>query len=94
MTEHVKIRSDGQAVIPKEICERLEWAPGTEIEIDASGDAVVLRPKRPARRRMTIEEFLRRRPAYAGPVLSIEQMNRGIEEGRRQRWTEKERRSR
>lgn len=96
MTEHTRISADGEAIIPKALCERLNWPPGTEIEIDEARESVLLRRKvpEPSREKITIEEFMRRVPAYEGPPVTLEQMNEGIEQARAERWAAKEARSR
>lgn len=94
MTEHTKISSEGEAIIPKEVCERLNWRPGMEIEMAASGSGLLVRPKAEPRERISIEEFRRRMPKHEGPPASLEDMEQAIEAERRERWLRKERDSR
>ena len=94
MTEHTKIGADGQAIIPKELCEQLNWRPGMEIEIDASGDKLIIRTKPEPPEQLSLEEFRRRMPKYEGPPASLEDMELAIQQERAARWVRKERNSR
>ena len=94
MTEHSKIGPGGEAVIPKELCERLNLRPGMEFEMNLGAGQLIVRPKPEPRERISWEEFRRRMPKYDGPIISVEQMNEAIEIERARRWTRKERDSR
>ena len=94
MNTETKMSTKGQVVIPKHLRDQLDWVAGTKLEIEESADGVLLRTKRDPRRRITLEEFERRRPKYDGPVVSIEEMNQAILDEAARRWREKERRSR
>ncbi len=94
MTDQMKINAEGEAVIPRELCERLNWRPGMELEIDDGGDRIVVRQKDSRRQPIDWEEFRRRMPTYDGPVISTEEMKQAIEAERAARWERKERRSR
>jgi AbrB family looped-hinge helix DNA binding protein len=94
MTKQTKVSAARQVLIPKEICEQLDWRPGAEIEIEESADGLFLRAKRPRREPMSWEEFRQRMPRYDGPPVSIEEMDEAIERERVRRWAEKERNSR
>jgi AbrB family looped-hinge helix DNA binding protein len=94
MAEHTRISSDGEAIIPKEVCERLNWRPGMEIEIDAGGEGLIVRPARRARKKISWEEFRSRMPKHVGPPASLEQMEQAIERERMERWIRKEHSSR
>lgn len=48
----VSIDRAGRIVIPKEVRDRLDLGPDVAIELTVNGDAVVLRPVRPAGRRV------------------------------------------
>jgi AbrB family looped-hinge helix DNA binding protein len=91
MTAQTKMSGKGQVVIPKDLRDRLNWAPGTEIEIEESLDGVILRPKRSRRKRLTMEEFVARRPKYEGPPISIEEMDAALLRGVRDQWEREER---
>lgn len=94
MTQHAKIGPEGEAVIPRELCEKLDLRPGMDFEIDLVGGQLVVRPPAKPRERISWEEFRRRMPKYEGSVISIEEMNQAIEEERAKRWARKERSSR
>jgi hypothetical protein len=42
------------------------------------GGAVTLRPVPKERRRLTMEEFIARRPVYEGPAKSLEEMDEAV----------------
>jgi AbrB family looped-hinge helix DNA binding protein len=94
MTEHSRIGPNGEVIIPSELRERLNWTPGMEIEFGASSGGVVVRPKAKPREGISVEEFVSRRPKYEGPILTLEEMERGIGPGRAERRVRKERNSR
>lgn len=48
----VTIDRAGRVVIPKDVRARLDLGPGTSIELIVQGDALVLRPVRPAGRKV------------------------------------------
>lgn len=91
VTAQTRMSAKGQVVIPKELRDRLHWLPGTEIEIEEGLDGVILRPKRPARKRLTLEEFVARRPKHVGPPVSIEEMDAAVLRGVREQWEREER---
>ena len=84
----------GQVVIPKAVRERLRWDHGADLEIVETGNGVLLRPRLPDRKQISIEEFRSRMPKYSGPPATLEDMERAIEAGRAARWARKERDSR
>ena len=94
MNAETKMSAKGQVVIPKQLRDQLDWVTGTELEIEESADGVLLRAKRDPRRRISLEEFEKRRPKYDGPVVSVEEMNQAVLEEAARRWREKERRLR
>jgi AbrB family looped-hinge helix DNA binding protein len=91
MTAQTKVSAKGQIVIPKDLRDRLDWAPGTELEIEESLDGLILRPKRPVRKRLSMEEFAARRPKHSGPPASIEDMDAAVLRGAREHWEREER---
>jgi AbrB family looped-hinge helix DNA binding protein len=91
MTAQTKMSAKGQIVIPKELRNRLAWRPGTEIEIEESVDGLILRPKRPARKRLSLEEFAARRPKHSGPPASLDDMDAAVLRGAREFWEREER---
>lgn len=94
MTEHIKIMPTGEAIIPKDVCEKLDWHPGTEVELDSDAGRVVLRSKQKPRPKITIQQFMAERPSFVGQPATLEEMNEAIERGRAERWAAKEARSR
>jgi AbrB family looped-hinge helix DNA binding protein len=94
VTEHIRITAEGEAIVPKDVCEKLNWKPGTEVEIESAGDRAVLRPKTAPRERISYEEFRRRVPKHEGPPATLEDMRKAIDTALAERWARKERNSR
>jgi len=78
--ETTRISTKGQVVLPKGLRESLAWTPGTELTVERTKDALILRP---ARRfpRTSLDEVvgclapkLKRR----GKAKTIAQMNEAI----------------
>lgn len=92
MNAQTKMSAKGQIVIPKELRDRLDWATGTELEIEESADGLLLRPRRDASQRISYAEFRRRVPKYEGPTVTIEQMNEALLKEAARRWRMKQRR--
>lgn len=84
-----RVSTKGQVVLPKEVRDRQGWAAGTELEVEACGDLVVLRPVR-AVPRTTLEEVVGCIP-YDGPPVSIEEMDAAVEQAARATWEDFER---
>ncbi len=86
MNARVKISSKGQLVLPKAVRDAHGLVPGSVVEVESVGDTIVLKPRtRVARKKYTLDEvagFLK----YDGPPVTIEDMNRGIEEEARRMW--------
>ena len=87
-----RISSKGQVVLPKEVRDRQGWSAGTELEVEAQGNIVVLRPLRPIPR-TTLAEIVGCIP-YDGPSVSVEQMDAAVEEAAREMWEDFERQRR
>jgi AbrB family looped-hinge helix DNA binding protein len=71
------LSSKGQVIIPKTLREARRWGPGTQLEVHDTPDGVLLRPAGP-RQKVALPGGLaaiRRRVAYAGPVLSLAEMD-------------------
>lgn len=94
MSEHIKITPGGEAVIPRDVCERLDWRPGKELVLDAGRGQIMVRAKDSSRERIDYQEFRRRVPKFEGPPKSLEDMQRGIDEAMAERWARKEANSR
>jgi len=71
-----RLSSKGQIVIPKAVRDRHGWREGTEFTVEATRDAIVLRPKRrfPATTLDEVAGCLK----YDGPPVSLEEMDEGI----------------
>jgi len=88
MNVRARISSKGQLVLPKAVRDAYGLTAGSEIDIETDGDKIVLTPKKKrleGRKRYTIDEvagFLK----YDGPPVSVEDMNRAIEEEARRMW--------
>jgi AbrB family looped-hinge helix DNA binding protein len=71
------LSSKGQVIIPKALRTARQWGPGTRLEVHDTPEGVLLRPVA-QRRKMPLAEglaTLRRRLAYSGPAITIEEMN-------------------
>ncbi len=76
------ISAKGQVVIPKDVRDRLRLRAGDRLEVIEQADGVLLR-RSPPEAKLSFEEAERRLRAiirYDGPPVSIEDMNRTIEE--------------
>ncbi|WP_244552301.1 AbrB/MazE/SpoVT family DNA-binding domain-containing protein [Allosphingosinicella indica] len=80
----------GQIVIPKAVRERMKWAQGDDLEIVETAGGLLLRPRTPRRETITLEEFRRRVPRHEGPAVSLEEMEKAIDEAMAERWKRKE----
>lgn len=79
-----RLSSKGQVVIPKEMRKRHGWTPGTELEVVAVNDTVLLRPVRifPPTTVDRVFGCLR----YEGRPLTVQQMDAAVaREARRRR---------
>lgn len=88
MNVRAKISSKGQLVLPKAVRDAHSLVPGSEVDIESVGDAIVLRPrvtKRRNERTYTLDEVAGMLK-YDGPPVSIRDMDRAIEEEFRRRW--------
>jgi len=87
-----RMSSKGQLIIPKEIRDRHGWAAGTELEVVDKGAVVELRPRRSFA--PTLLEDVVGIARYKGPALTIEEMDRAVEEAVLERWERLERQQR
>lgn len=55
----MNIDTQGQISIPPEIRDQLGWTPGTEIQIEISGEALWIRKKPPSNQGKLLVESLR-----------------------------------
>lgn len=84
-----RLSSKGQLVIPKAVRDAHGWKEGTEFTVEATRDAIVLRPKR-LFPRTTVDQVFGS-AGYKGPPKTIEDMNAGIDEALKERWERKSR---
>lgn len=80
MNAETKVSAKGQVVIPKSVRDELDWPTGTRLQVEKVGGTVTLRPIKGERGRLTIEEFIARRPKYKGPPLSLEEIDARLEQ--------------
>lgn len=75
------LSSKGQVIIPKSLREARRWGPGTPLEVHDTPDGVLLRPAAPAAKVGLAAGLaaIRRQLAYAGPPLSLAEMNAAVE---------------
>ena len=74
------LSSKGQVIIPKTLRAALRWAPGTQLEVHDTPEGVLLRPAVLAPKASLPEGLaaIRRRVAYAGPRVSLEDMEAAV----------------
>lgn len=84
-----RVSSKGQVVLPKSLREDFGWSAGTALAIERGADFVTLRRKDDVRP-TTIDEVAGCLK-YNGPPVSLEDMERGIDEALRKRWLRKSR---
>ncbi len=80
MSSETKLSVKGQVVIPKDVRDALHWEAGVPLSVTRTGDAVILRPTRVKRERISYAEFRQRVPKYEGITVSIDDMNSKISE--------------
>lgn len=71
------LSTKGQVIIPKTLRTALSWAPGTQLEVHDTPEGILLRPAATAQKTVLHEGLaaIRRRIAYTGPVITLEEMN-------------------
>lgn len=74
------LSSKGQVIIPKTLRAALRWAPGTQLEVHETPEGVLLRPAVLALKASLPEGLaaIRQRVAYAGPTVSLEDMDAAV----------------
>ncbi|HRE00599.1 MAG TPA: AbrB/MazE/SpoVT family DNA-binding domain-containing protein, partial [Ilumatobacteraceae bacterium] len=66
----VTIDKAGRVVIPKEVRDRLDLVPGTELDVEISRDAIVLVPERRTAARFEVIDGVAVFPAVSGVELT------------------------
>ena len=84
-----RLSSKGQVVLPKSTRQAMDWSPGAMLSVE-HGDGYVILRKRPEIRPTTIDEVAGCLK-YDGPPVTLEDMDRAIEEELRERWARKSR---
>jgi AbrB family looped-hinge helix DNA binding protein len=74
------LSSKGQVIIPKALRTARRWGPGTQLEVHDTPDGVLLRPLQPAPKAALATGLaaIRRRVGYAGPTVSLAQMDAAV----------------
>jgi AbrB family looped-hinge helix DNA binding protein len=78
-----RLSSKGQVILPKAVREARNWQPGTEFTVEEVDDGVLLRPVKPFKP-TTLEEVVGC-TGYKGPAKSLEDMERAIARGVKER---------
>jgi len=96
MTEHAKLNRDGALELPRSLIDAKGWQPGAEFEVEETAAGLLIRSAVASAVREGIDwdEFRHRVPKHQGPPVSLEDMQRGIDEAMAERWASKERNSR
>lgn len=81
--ETTRLSSKGQVILPKAVREARNWEPGTEFTVEEVDDGVLLRPVKPFKP-TTLEEVVGC-TGYKGPARSLEDMERAVARGVRER---------
>ncbi|MBC8021122.1 MAG: AbrB/MazE/SpoVT family DNA-binding domain-containing protein [Methyloceanibacter sp.] len=77
MNARAKVLPSGDVAIPKDVRERLEWEPGTPLELIETPDGISLRrPARPSPFPPKTIDDLRNLPRYKGKPQPIEAISR------------------
>jgi len=87
--ETTRVSSKGQVVLPKSVREDYGWSAGTDLAIERGNDSVTLRRNNSIP--VTTVEEVAGCLKYDGPPISLEDMERGIDEALRERWRRKSR---
>ncbi|ADE13788.1 transcriptional regulator, AbrB family [Nitrosococcus halophilus Nc 4] len=85
-----RLSSKGQIIIPKSIRAVRHWEAGMEFIVEERDDSIILRPLKPFPA-TCLEEGLGC-TGYQGKAKSLEEMDKGIAESLRWRWSKKEKR--
>jgi AbrB family looped-hinge helix DNA binding protein len=87
MTAQTRVSAKGQVVIPKSVRDELGWPPGTRLDVERVGGALTLRAAAHAGGKLTVAEFLARRPKHEGPPLTLEEIEARVERAMTEHYT-------
>ena len=79
-----RLSTKGQIVLPKVVRDAHNWRSGTELDVIAHPEGVLLRARRPTKQ-YTLDDLygcLR----YDGPAVSVEDMSRAVDEMFKREW--------
>lgn len=79
MTEHIRLSSKGQIVIPKDIRDALRLQPGERLAVTLKGRKIIMEPPEPSLPKISFDEFRKRVPRHAGPAATIDDMNEAVD---------------
>lgn len=88
--EITRLSSKGQIIIPKSIRVAHHWDVGMEFIVEERGGSIILRPLKPFP--VTHLEKGLGCTGYQGRSKSLEEMDKGIAESLRQRWSKNKKR--
>jgi len=81
--ETTRLSSKGQVVVPKSVRDARNWPPGTEFLVEEVDEGILLRPLRPFE--PTKVEDVIGCTGYAGQARSLDEMERAIARGAKER---------
>ncbi|MDT7934946.1 MAG: AbrB/MazE/SpoVT family DNA-binding domain-containing protein [Sphingomonadaceae bacterium] len=86
MGVQTKLSAKGQCVIPAEVRERLGWREGDVLEVTHVAGGIALRRSDDEVRAklggpISWDEFRQRAPKYSGPRKTLDEIERGIQQG-------------
>lgn len=90
----VKVSPKDEFLLPKAVMEAHGFADGAEVEVSGDGKQIVLKlvdmqARETGKEKLTVNEFLARRPKYHGPPITQEMIDRAILDETARRWHEK-----
>lgn len=94
MNAPVRIAPEAHVIVPRDLAERCGWTPSTPLEVIETPQGLLVREQEAAKPGFDYDAFRRRVPRHEGPPMSLDDMDRGIDQAMRERWAEKEANSR
>ena len=82
MTAHTRVSAKGQVVIPKNLRDRLAWAPGTPLDVIETAEGLTLRRSNSAKQSSFDAALarLRKISRWDGPRFSDEEEKAAVDE--------------